>query len=102
MLTVSPLLQNQPHAVMEYMEGSLHELIHNPTVLICEGIMITIIKNIAAGMAYLHAKDPPILHGDLKTKNVLVDSNFAAKVPTTLHCPMSPLNMLFSTLFTPA
>jgi len=31
-------------------------------------------------MAYLHSLDPPIMHGKLKTENVLVDTNFTAKV----------------------
>lgn len=34
----------------------------------------------AKGLSYLHARSPPVAHGNFKTANVLVDENFIAKV----------------------
>lgn len=34
----------------------------------------------AQGMNYLHTFDPPIIHRDLKSHNLLVDQNFNVKV----------------------
>src|SRR4051812_16472921 len=34
----------------------------------------------ATGMNYLHHFDPPIMHRDLKSHNLLVDANFSVKV----------------------
>jgi len=31
-------------------------------------------------MEYLHSMQPPVIHGDLKTKNVLVGDGLVAKV----------------------
>ena len=39
-----------------------------------------IIYDIASGMTYLHDKQPPIIHGDLKCPNVLIGNDFHAKV----------------------
>eukprot|EP00727_Mastigamoeba_balamuthi_P003861 m51a1_g13472 putative map3k delta-1 protein (268) ;mRNA; r:77-2077 len=39
-----------------------------------------IVTDVARGMAYLHQNDPPILHRDLKSSNILLDSNLQAKV----------------------
>jgi guanylate cyclase len=73
--TVDPML------VMEYMEyGSLHDLLHNETMSAGGEILLQIIRDIVQGIQFLHASKPPILHGDIKAKNILVDSRFRAKV----------------------
>ncbi|KAG7339958.1 adenylate and guanylate cyclase catalytic domain containing protein [Nitzschia inconspicua] len=73
--TVDPML------VMEYMEyGSLHDLLHNETMSPGGDIILQIVRDITQGIQFLHASKPPILHGDLKAKNILVDSRFRAKV----------------------
>jgi len=37
-------------------------------------------RDIAQGLRFLHASKPPILHGDLKGRNILVNSRFRAKL----------------------
>jgi serine/threonine protein kinase len=39
-----------------------------------------IVRDVAQGLRFLHASRPPILHRDLKAKNILIDSRFRAKV----------------------
>jgi serine/threonine protein kinase len=70
-----------PMMVMEYMEnGSLYDLLRNETVYTGGEIILQILKDIAQGLRFLHASNPPILHRDLKAKNILIDSRFRAKV----------------------
>ncbi|XP_027358509.1 receptor-like serine/threonine-protein kinase At4g25390 [Abrus precatorius] len=40
----------------------------------------SIISHIAQGLLYLHTCDPPIIHGDIKPSNILLDRDFLAKV----------------------
>ncbi len=63
---------------MEY--GSLYDLLHNETMNPGGEIILQVVRDIAQGIQFLHASKPPILHGDLKAKNILVDSRFRAKV----------------------
>ena len=70
-----------PMLVMEYMEyGSLHDLLHNETMSLGGEIILQVVRDIVQGIQFLHASKPPLLHGDLKAKNILVDSRFRAKV----------------------
>jgi len=70
----------EPMLLMEYMEnGSLYDAIRNDTIALNsqEDILI-IAQDIAHGLRFLHSAR--LIHGDLKAKNVLLDSNFRAKL----------------------
>lgn len=43
-------------------------------------LILPMLRDIAQGMRFLHVHSPPIIHGDLKAENCLVDSHFRAKV----------------------
>ncbi|KAM2533305.1 hypothetical protein PS1_001813 [Malus domestica] len=40
----------------------------------------SIAVDVAKGLRYLHGLDPPLIHGDVKPSNVLLDGGFAAKI----------------------
>lgn len=72
---------HDPMLVMEYMEyGSLHDLLQNETMYAGGDIILQIMRDISQGLRYLHSSKPPICHGDLKARNILIDSRFRAKV----------------------
>ena len=67
--------------VMEYMSlGSLFDCLHNAHMVISAEQSKHILQNIAKGLRFLHNSEPAIIHGDVKSQNVLVDANFNAKV----------------------
>eukprot|EP00977_Amphora_coffeiformis_P006243 scaffold1341_cov178-Amphora_coffeaeformis.AAC.20 len=72
---------SDPMLVLEYMElGSLYDVIHNGSIVLEGGIVFPIIRDIISGLQYLHSATPPVVHSDLKSKNILVDAQFRAKV----------------------
>ncbi|CAJ1941386.1 unnamed protein product [Cylindrotheca closterium] len=71
----------EPMMVMEYMEnGSLYDLLRNESFFMGGEIILQVVRDIAQGLRFLHSSRPAILHGDLKAKNILIDSRFRAKV----------------------
>ena len=67
--------------VMEYLEhGSLYDFLRNDKLPTPDMFLLPIVKDIVSGMRYIHNLRPAVIHGDLKTKNVLVDGNFKAKI----------------------
>ena len=72
---------SEPALVMEYMsKGSLYDILHNTTVAIDGDVLLPILQDICQGLRFLHCANPPIVHGDLKSANILVDANFRAKI----------------------
>lgn len=69
--------------VTEYMpNGSLNELLHKKTQYpdVAWPLRFRILHEIALGVNYLHNMTPPLLHHDLKTQNILLDSEFHVKI----------------------
>jgi serine/threonine protein kinase len=65
--------------ITEYMEnGSLFDLIRSKPALLTPTIRSAIAYDVATGLAYLHAKG--IIHRDMKSLNVLLDSRCKAKI----------------------
>ncbi|MXQ92294.1 hypothetical protein E5288_WYG014969 [Bos mutus] len=69
--------------VTEYMpNGSLNELLHRKIEYpdVPWPLRFRILHEIALGVNYLHNMNPPLLHHDLKTQNILLDNEFHVKI----------------------
>ena len=59
--------------VLEYMKlGQLYEFLHDIKNNVPPSMVLKIARDIAAGMAFMHSRSPPIIHRDLKSPNILV------------------------------
>jgi serine/threonine protein kinase len=73
--------KSEPMMVMEYMYfGSLYDLLHNESMFLDLRLLVGMLQDIASGLRFLHSCSPAILHGDLKSHNILVDNKFRAKL----------------------
>ena len=75
------------HLVLELMErGSLHDEMYPGGVVPRQGPpmelhrLTSILMDVSRALVYLHSRDPPVLHLDLKPKNVLIDRSGTAKI----------------------
>ncbi|KAI5664839.1 hypothetical protein M9H77_24162 [Catharanthus roseus] len=69
--------------VTEYLSrGSLYRLLHKPGAreVLDERRRLYMAYDVAKGMNYLHKRNPPIVHRDLKSPNLLVDKKYTVKV----------------------
>lgn len=71
--------------VYQYMQnGSLYDCLHcknNHDVLLSWEQRVSILRGAACGLQYLHSIDiKPVIHGDIKSTNILLDKHFEAKI----------------------
>ncbi|XP_026440690.1 dual specificity protein kinase shkB-like [Papaver somniferum] len=60
--------------------GNLFQLLRHHTPTLDWKRRVQMALDIARGMNYLHYRNPPIVHRDLKSSNLLVDKNWTVKV----------------------
>ncbi len=70
---------SNPIILMEYLPNSLSNLVKSKPN-IPRYLQISILSNVALGLAYLHGHNPSIIHRDLTANNVLLTSNMVAKI----------------------
>ena len=68
-----------PMLVMEYLPLSLTQCLETHHNFLLQ-IKYSILLDVAKGLNYLHCKRPPIVHRDLTANNILLTSNFIAKI----------------------
>jgi len=68
-----------PVLVMEKMQESLTSLVEKyPNIPMC--VKLSMLLDVSRGLWYLHTHDPPIVHRDLSPNNILLTSQFVAKI----------------------
>ncbi|KAK3027547.1 hypothetical protein RJ639_042316, partial [Escallonia herrerae] len=60
--------------------GSLFKILHKSNQSLDIRRRLRMALDVARGMNYLHHRNPPIVHRDLKSSNLLVDKNWTVKV----------------------
>eukprot|EP01134_Creolimax_fragrantissima_P005573 CFRG5573T1 len=88
--------------------GALSGVLLDERVHLSRTQKVNMILDVSRGMAYLHTNKPPIFHRDLKSPNILVDSNYTLKVcdfglaglfpdlNRSVHASETPLSVLKS------
>ena len=67
--------------ITEYMSrGSLYDILHNKMIVVEWPLILRMLSDTARGMTYLHSCNPPIIHRDLKSPNLLVDEFWRVKI----------------------
>ena len=65
--------------IMEKLETDLEKYLRDhPNVPLCQ--KLTILLDVSEGLLYLHSQEPPIIHRDLTTGNILLTINLRAKI----------------------
>ncbi|CAI5723020.1 unnamed protein product [Hyaloperonospora brassicae] len=67
--------------VMEYLKrGDVLSLLRSPIALAWSDPLLKIATDVAQGVSYLHNCDPPLVHRDLKSSNLLCTRTYSCKV----------------------
>ena len=70
-----------PALVMEQLQTNLHDYLLNPSYAnLPLNAKVSILQDIARGLAHLHNHKPAVIHRDLTARNVLLNSDRVAKI----------------------
>ena len=78
-----------PYIVMECLRCNLDDLLMQHSVIPLE-IKLQILHGISLGLRYLHTRDPPIIHKDLTSENVLVSDGIEVKITNLSTACLTP------------
>ena len=68
-----------PVLVMELMECNLTQLLYKYQNIPMY-VKLSILQDVSRGICYLHTQNPPLMHRDLDTNNVVLTTNLVAKI----------------------
>ncbi|XP_014503879.1 serine/threonine-protein kinase-like protein At3g51990 [Vigna radiata var. radiata] len=74
---------NNKLIVVEYMpNGSLHDLLHSTKTVRPPGwtARVRFAVHVAKAIWFLHSSEPPVIHRDIKSSNVLIDDKWKARL----------------------
>jgi serine/threonine protein kinase len=70
-----------PFLVSEYVSrGSLRRILDDANTSITEEMQVKFCQDVARGMGFLHGLNPPRVHGDLKSDNLLISETNTIKI----------------------
>ncbi|XP_046375211.2 uncharacterized protein LOC124148256 isoform X1 [Haliotis rufescens] len=72
--------ENNYSLILEYMHFGSLTAFRSDFVDIDWSLLVSVIRDVIHGMEYLHGPDPPILHLDLKSDNILINRRIRAKI----------------------
>ena len=84
-----------PSLVMERLYCSLNELLEDHSVIPME-IKLNLLHGTGLGLRYLHSRNPPIIHRDLSSKNILITKSMEAKIADLGTIRFADQSMLMS------
>ena len=91
-----PSETNTPYIVLERLYCNLNDLLERYSVIPLE-IKLRVLYGIGLGLRYLHTRDPPIIHKDLTSKNVLLSEGIEVKIVDLCTARLVPSDCYNST-----